>query len=80
MIGTFNGNIKPSEKALNASYQLIDYVIAIQSNPENVFKFITHDDAIGTDAATLYPGKELYDIWKEHDDFVNETSTCICQR
>ena len=79
MIGTFT-DIKPSEKALNASYQLIEYVKAIQSNPENEFEFITHDDAIGTDAATLCPGKELYDIWKEHDDFVNKTSTCICQR
>ena len=80
MIGTFV-DIKPSEKALKASYQLIEYVKAIQSNPENDFEFITHDDAINyPDTSTLCPGEDLYQIWKEHDDFVNETSFCNCQR
>ena len=76
MMGTFT-NIKPSEAALNASYQLIEYVKAIQSNPENEFEFITHGDV--TDAPTLCPGKDLYEIWEEHNDFVNETSVCHCQ-
>ena len=76
MIGTFT-NIKPSEKAVNASFQLIEYVKAIQSNPENEFEFITHGDV--TETPTLCPGKDLYEIWKEHNDFVNETSVCYCQ-
>ena len=80
MIGTFV-ETEPSEAAINASYQLIEYVKSIQSNPEHNFEFITHDDAIDyPDTATLCPGKDLYEIWKEHDDFVNQTSVCNCQR
>ena len=80
MIGTFV-ETEPSEAAINASYQLIEYVKSIQSNPDHDFEFITHDDAIDyPDTATLCPGKDLYEIWKEHDDFVNQTSVCNCQR
>ena len=72
MIGTFV-ETEPSEAAINASYQLIEYVKSVE--------FITHDDAIDyPDTATLCPGKDLYEIWKEHDDFVNQTSVCNCQR
>ena len=83
IIGNFVDQ-SPTEKALNASLQLIEYVKSIQNNFENDFEFITHDDAIDNpdnpDAATLCPGQELYAIWKEYDDFVNQTSTCKCKQ
>lgn len=80
MIGNFN-DISPSEKAVNASLQLIEYIKSIQINFENNYEFITHDDAIDNPgAATLCPGKELYAVWKEYDDFVNQTSVCQCIR
>ena len=80
MIGNFVEE-EPTEKAVNASHQLIDYVKSIQSNLEDEYEFITHDDAINNpDAATLCPGKELYAIWKSHADFVNQTSVCKCTR
>ena len=78
MIGTFVTEA-PTEKALNASLQLINYIKSMQNNSQNDFEFITHDDAIET-GATLCPGRALYDIWKEHDDFVNQTSVCQCLR
>ena len=83
MIGTFVTEA-PTEKALNASLQLINYIKSMQNNSQNDFEFITHDDAIenpdNPDAATLCPGHALYEIWKEHDDFVNQTSVCQCLR
>ena len=78
MIGNFVDD-EPNEKAFNASLQVIEYVKSIQNNLENDYEFITHGDAIdNTGAATLCPGKELYAIWKNHDDFVNQTSVCKC--
>lgn len=80
MIGNFLAS-KPTEKAINASLQVIEYVKSIQNNTENDYEFITHDDAItNPDAGTICPGKELYAIWTEHDDFVNQTSVCNCTR
>ena len=80
MIGNFIDK-PPSEKAINASLQLIGYVKSVKSNLQNDYEFITHDDAIDNPgAATLCPGKELYSIWKEHDEFVNQTSVCKCDR
>ena len=83
MIGNFVEK-PPTEKALNASLQLIEYIKPMQSNLYYDFEFITHDDAINNpskpDAATLCPGKELYAIWKEHDDFVNQTNSCMCMQ
>ena len=80
MIGNFV-DAEPTEKAVNASLQVIEYVKSIQNNLELNYEFITHDDAIiNPDAATLCPGKEMYAIWREHDDFVNQTSVCSCSR
>ena len=80
MIGNFIEK-SPTEQAVNASVQLIEYIKSVQSNMQNEYEFITHDDAIDNPgAATLCPGEELYSIWKEHDDFVNETSVCKCMR
>ena len=78
MIGNFH-ETEPSENAVNASLQLIEYVKSIQSNFENDFEFITHKDA-GINVITPCPGKNLYAIWEEHDDFVNQTSVCDCER
>jgi len=80
MIGNFV-DAEPTEKAINASLQVIEYVKSFQNNADNDYEFITHDDAvIDPFAATLCPGKELYAIWREHDDFVNQTSICNCMR
>ena len=86
MIGNFV-DAEPTEKAVNASLQLIEYIKSIQNNSESDYEFITHDDAIDNpgagdnpDAATLCPGKELYAIWENHEDFVNQTSVCKCTR
>ena len=80
MIGNFV-NEEPTEKAVNASLQLIEYIKSIQNNSENDYEFITHDDAIDNPgAATACPGKELLAIWENHDDFVNQTSVCKCTR
>ena len=80
MIGNFV-DAEPTEKAVNASLQVIEYVKSIHSNLEFDYEFITHDDAItDPEAATLCPGKEMYAIWREHDDFVNQTSVCSCSR
>ena len=52
MIGNFV-DAEPTEKAVNASLQVIEYVKSIQSNLELNYEFITHDDAIiDPDAAT----------------------------
>ena len=76
MIGNFIDE-KPSEKAVNASLQVIEYIKSIQNNFEHDYEFITHDDAIdNAGTTTLCPGNELYAIWKNHDDFVNQTSVC----
>ena len=78
MIGNFVDE-EPSEKAVKASLQVIEYVKSIQNNSKSDFVLITHADVMDEPgAATLCPGKELYDIWKNHDDFVNETSVCKC--
>ena len=86
MIGNFV-NEKPTEKAVNASLQLIEYIKSIQNNSEIDYEFITHNDAIDNPgvgdnpgAATACPGKELLAIWENHDDFVNQTSVCKCTR
>ena len=80
MIGHFV-DAKPTEKAVNASLQVIEYVKSIQNNAENDYEFITHDDAVNNPpAATLCPGKELYAVWQHHEDFVNQTSVCECMR
>ena len=80
MIGDFTDK-KPSDLAMNASLELVKYIKLIQRNLTNEFEFITHNDAINNPgAATLCPGKELYAIWKEYDDFVNQTSVCNCTR
>ena len=78
MIGNFVDD-EPNEKAVNASLQVIEYVKSIQNNLENDYEFITHGDASDNPgAATLCPGKELYAIWKNQDDFVNQTNVCKC--
>lgn len=75
MIGDFTDK-KPGDLAMNASLQLIKYIKLIQRNLTNDYEFITHNDVHNT---TVCPGEELYAIWKEYDDFVNQTSVCKCE-
>ena len=79
LLRNFQDNI-PDEKAVQSSYQLIEYIEQIIIEALNdtsgfQFQFITHRDAPGS-VPTACPGANLYSIWKDHEYFVSKTDDC----